>query len=87
MVNKWELISKVNSSEYRKKVLESLSESVKTPSMLQKEKNIKISHISRALKELRDINLVKCYTPQVRKSKLYYITKLGKEVLKKIKTF
>lgn len=55
-----------------------------TPRELEKEAKIKISHISRALKELSELGLVKCLTPDTRRSKIYSITKLGKDILKKL---
>ncbi len=84
MVNKWELIGFVQASNYRKKVLKALDEP-NTPNSLEKELNIKISHISRTIKELIKINLVKCHTPKLRKGKIFQITKEGKEILKNIK--
>lgn len=83
MVSKWKLTGLVQSSAYRKKVLKTLKET-KTPTQLEKELDIKISHISRTLKELREMKLIKCHAPDLRKGKLYQITKLGKEVLDKI---
>ncbi len=82
MVNKWYLLGKVEASKYRKEILKSLLEKPKIPTALQKEINIKLSHISRALKELMDDNLIICLTPQLRKNKFYSITKLGKSILK-----
>ena len=85
MVNKWELAGKVNASSYRIKILSSLSESPKTPTQLSKELDIKMSHISRTLTELVDLKLIESLTPEIRKSKLYQISKLGKEILEKSK--
>lgn len=84
MVRKWYLISKIDSSDYRKKVIIQLSKGVKTPTILEKETNIKISHISRTLKELSNLGLVKCLTPDVKRSKMYTITNLGKNILKNL---
>jgi len=81
MVNKWELAGKINSSDYRKRVLLSLKEGNKTPTQLSKSLDIKMSHISRALKELENMNLIKCLTPELRKSKMYEITKLGRNCI------
>ena len=84
MVSKWYLISKTKSSSYRKSVLILLNKKEMTPRELEKETKIKISHISRALKELSDLRLVKCLTPDLRRSKIYSITKLGGEILRKL---
>lgn len=80
---KWEDVSFVISSNYRKKVLSSL-ETPKTPTQLSKEVNINKTHISRALSELEERKMVQCLTPKSKKGKLYVITKAGKEALKEI---
>lgn len=82
MANKWVLFGKVSSSSYRKKILLKLSEGVKTPKLLSRETGIKFSHISVVLKELKDLKLIKCLTPELRKGRMYGITKLGKDTLK-----
>ena len=46
-----------------------------------------MSHISRTLKELEKLGLVKCLTPEIRKSKFYSITNTGSKVLKDIESF
>jgi len=84
MVSKWELLGKVSASSYRVKVLEQLSTSPKTPKQLSKNTNIGMPHISRTLKELERLGLVKCLTPEIRKNKFYSITNAGSKVLKHI---
>ena len=84
MVSKWYLISKTKSSSYRKNILILLHKKEMTPRELEKETKIKISHISRALKELSKLGLVKCLTPSIRRSKIYSITKLGGDILEKL---
>jgi len=83
MVNKWELAGKVRSSSYRLRILSKLLDSNKTPTQLSKELNIKMSHISRALTELVKMGLIESLTPELRKGKMYTISKLGKEILKR----
>jgi DNA-binding MarR family transcriptional regulator len=84
MVSKWELLSKVSASSYRVKVLEQLSKSPKTPKQLSKLTNIKMSHISRTLKELEKLGLIKCLTPEIRKNKFYSLTNSGSKLLREI---
>lgn len=81
MVNKWDLIGKVHRSTYRTKVLKELHKGVKTPSELSEETDIKISHISRALRRLKGWDLVECLNPDLKKGKMYSITELGREVI------
>lgn len=82
MGDKWELIGKIKSSEWRLKVLKSLGNNMKLPSELSKETNISSSHISEVIKELTKMKLIECKNPKLRKGKIYSITKLGKEILK-----
>ena len=76
---KWENIGFVASSEYRRKVLDSL-ENPKMPSTLSKELNINKTHISRALKELLDREMIECKNPKTKKGKFYQMTIYGKVV-------
>ena len=56
----------------------------KTPSVISKQANIRIEHVTRAIRELEERNLVRCLTPKSRRGRLYEITKLGKETLNKM---
>ncbi len=85
-VTNWEDISFINSSSYRRRILEKLDKP-KTPSYLSKELSINKTHISRALSELIERKLIICLTPESRKSKIYTISEYGKEILEKQKTF
>ncbi len=85
MVNKWYLIGKLTASEYRIKILEDLEHDEGTSTDIEKAVKIKISHVSRALKELTEMGLVKCLNPELRKNKIYAITTKGKEILKELR--
>ncbi len=80
---KWEELSFIISSSYRKKVLEAL-ENPKTPSRISKELNINKTHISKTLKELLSKKIIMCLTPKANKGKLYIISNHGKKILKGI---
>lgn len=82
-VTKWEDVSFIISSEYRKKVLKNL-ESPKMPSKISKELNINKTHISKTLKELETKKMIKCLTPNSNKGKLYVIFNYGKDILNEI---
>jgi len=82
-VTKWDLVSFVLASSYRKKVLSALS-TPKTPSSISKEISINKTHISRALAELEDKCLIKCLTPDAKKCKIFAIQELGKETLTEV---
>lgn len=76
----WEEIGYIMASKYRKNVVEKLSKKNYMPSILAKEINIQLSHISRALKELKDKNIVECLNKESRKGKIYSLTELGKKL-------
>ena len=77
-------ISLVEMSSYREKVLIDLKEKIKTPSRIAKSTNIGASHVSTALKELREHKLVVCLNPEKKQGRIYKITELGEKVLKYI---
>lgn len=77
-------ISYVQMSKYRMKVLIDLKEGLKIPSLISESTGIRINHVSRALKELKDKKLIVLLNPEKTQGRLYQITKLGKEVLKYI---
>ena len=79
-VTKWDDVSYLISSSYRKRVIEKL-QSPTSPSKLSKELNINKTHISRALSELEKKNMIKCLTPNATKGRLYIISDYGKEIL------
>jgi ArsR family transcriptional regulator, cadmium/lead-responsive transcriptional repressor len=85
MGDKWELIGKLKSSEWRLRVLKILEKEMKQPSELSKEANISSSHISEVIRNLEELKLIECKNPNLRKGKIYSITNLGKEILKEIK--
>lgn len=82
-MTKWELISFVNRSSQRKKILSVLQKPI-TPSQLSKKTSMYLTHVSRTLGELVDKGLVECLTPNERIEKYYRITTLGRNVLKQI---
>lgn len=84
MATKWNDISYILRSRYRLLVLQYLAkrDTPITPTKLKKELNIDKAHISRALKDLVNIKLVDCLTPDVRKAKLFRINNEGIKVEK-----
>lgn len=83
-MNEWDTISFVNASKVRFAILVHVKDKARTPSELANSLEIHISRVSQILKELSDEGLIKCLTPNRRKSKLYSITNTGKDVLAKI---
>ncbi|MFH1607978.1 MAG: ArsR family transcriptional regulator [archaeon] len=83
-VTKWEDVSFIISSDYRKKVLSNL-ENQRMPFSISKKLNINKTHISRALKELEGKKMLLCLTPNSNKGKLFVISEYGKKILEEIK--
>ena len=75
----------VKRSQYRSKILKSLSEDVKMPSEIAKDTGIVQNHISNSLRQLKEHDLVECINPEVRKGRLYRLTDDGEEIIEKLK--
>lgn len=72
-------------SSYRNRVMIALGNKLKTPSTLSRESGVKINHISKVLKELKNNDLVVCINEDMHKGRLYQATDLGKKVMQKTK--
>ena len=81
-MSKWTLLGRVVSSTYRQKLMYCLDEGQKTPKQLAKESGINFSHISNVLRQLQEIGVVECLTPELRKGRIYRLTKKGKKLVK-----
>jgi len=76
-------ISIIKNSEYRKKILMSLTDiNYLTPSEISDKTKIRLNHVSNFLKDLKDNNLVICLNDSDKRGRLYQITDLGKKVAK-----
>lgn len=82
----WDVIGYIMASKYRKTIVEKLSNRNYLPSILAKETNFQLSHVSRALKELEDKDVVKCLNKNSKKGKIYTLTEFGKKLSQNIKT-
>lgn len=77
----WDDISYVISSRYRIATLRRLADGPATPSLIADETELSIAHVSRALQELRDADLVTLLVSEKRrKGRVYGITDEGLEV-------
>ena len=74
----------VQISKNRTKVMKSLDEEAKIPSNIAKETDILTNHISGILRHLKDHELVECINPEVKKGRLYRLTKKGEEIVNKL---
>jgi len=80
----WNSIGFIERSQYRKNVFLSLKQPIR-PSEIAKKLNLRLTHVTRALRELKSKGFVKCLNPKERIGRFYALTKKGKEILKKIK--
>jgi DNA-binding transcriptional ArsR family regulator len=87
MSDEWDVIGFVISSDYRVIVLKRLAEGPTTPSQIASDADIGIAHVSRALKELRDRELVELLVPEDRKKgRVYGITSEGTNIWAEIES-
>ncbi len=82
---KYKIIGYVIASKYRINILKSLNDTVKTPSLIAKDIDLRTNHVSNVLKELKEKNLVVCLNEEAHKGRLYKNTDLAIEILKYIK--
>ena len=80
----WEEIGYILSSKLRLKLLLYLTNRISTPTHLAKFLKEPRSRVSTALRELTDVSVVKCLTPNRKKGRLYTATKKGKDIVGKI---
>lgn len=79
--DEWDDASFVISSTYREAVLTRLAASPATPSQIATDRNMDISHVSRAVGELRERSLVELLVPEERrKGRIYGITDRGTDI-------
>lgn len=83
--DQWDEVSFVISSRYRVETLRRLSEGPATPSLIAEEMELSIAHVSRALQELRNDDLVQLLVSEDRKKgRVYGVTEKGSDVWKTI---
>jgi len=80
----WKKYGYVLSSTYRQRIILALKESPKTPKQMSLELRLHLSHISSTLKSLTNNGIVECLTSDLRKGKVYGLTKDGREIADKI---
>lgn len=76
----WDAYGYVVASEYRERIVQSLSEKPKTPKQLADELDYHLSHISNTLSDLAEEGLVECLTENRRKGRVYALTDGGEEI-------
>lgn len=79
-----ESVAYVRASKHRKNIIKFLSYELRTPKEIGVALDVRTNHISNLLADLKKHDLVVCVTPNVRKGRLYKLTKKGNKVLKYI---
>jgi len=81
----WAAIGYVLASDYRQLVLDHLTTQPDTPSGIATASGHDISHISRAIAELRERDIVELLVPEDRhKGRVYGVTERGKRVAQRV---
>jgi len=78
-------LSILKSSLHRRKIVESLSSSLLTPSEISKITNLRLNHVSMYLLQLKKAGLLECLNEESKKGRIYQLTDLGKKTLKLMK--
>ena len=81
----WNKYGYVFASSYRKKVVRSIGDGPKTPKAIAIETKLRLNHVSSTLSDLEENGIVSCLTPNIRKGKIYDLTRDGKSVLEQLK--
>jgi DNA-binding HxlR family transcriptional regulator len=85
--DRWDTVSFVISSRYRLLVVDHLAEAPATPSQIDADDHVLIEHVSRAIHELRDRNVVALLVPEdQQKGRLYGLTDRGERVVSHLQT-
>lgn len=71
----------VSISSYRANAVKSLKKGEKTPTQLANDSNIRVNHISKVLKELKDHEVAECINEHKRKNRIYRLTDVGNEIV------
>lgn len=78
----WDTIGCLVSSRYRVAVATILAEHPATPSQLAREAEVPMSHASRALSELRDVDVVELLVSEdTRKGRIYALSEHGERAV------
>jgi len=81
----WILFSSVVASPHKISIVKLLKEKPLTPTQIQKETKLNLSHISRLLKALKEKGVIECLNPNQRKGKLYTLTECGLWIYNQLK--
>jgi predicted transcriptional regulator len=76
----WKKYGIVISSRYRQEVIKTLMQRPKTPKQISIETGLYLSHVSKTLNELSSLEIVTCLTPDLKRGRIYDLTKDGRDI-------
>ena len=71
----------VNISTYRAKATKALKNDIMTPTKIADETGIRKNHISKVLRELKDVGVAECVNEEAHRGRLYRLTPAGEEIV------
>ena len=80
----WNNTAYIIRSKYRQNVFLSLGKPIR-PCQIAKKLDLRLTHVTRSLRELKTRGFVKCLNPKERIGRFYALTKKGEAILKKVK--
>ena len=80
----WDLTAFIIRSKYRKSVFLELPKPQR-PSQIAKTLDLRLTHVTRALRELKQRGLAKCLNPKDSMGRFYRLTSKGKNILGEVK--
>ena len=89
MVDNWNLIAKIKRGKNRLKIFLAINKPIMPSEIVnkiyKKPSNTYFNIVSRALKELVKLGLIKIKNPKEKTGRIYYLTKQGKQIASKLK--
>lgn len=78
--NTLKIFAYINISLYRMKAVKAMQKGNETPTQIANHSDIRLSHISKVLKELKDCGVAECINEQDRVNRIYRLTPVGREI-------
>lgn len=74
------LFAYINISSYRANAVRALKDEQKTPTRIAKDSGVRLNHISKILRELKECGVAVCLNEEDKKYRIYELTELGKVI-------
>ncbi len=70
----------VSISSYRANAVRALKDCQKTPTNIAKDSGVRLNHISKILRELKECGVAVCLNEENKKNRIYELTELGNQI-------